>query len=41
MTVGDNKDHIKVLLYSSYTTNTGWGLLLSNTVAAPAHLLTG
>ena len=28
----DNKDYTKVLLYSYYTTITGWGVLLGNTV---------
>ena len=28
--IRDNKDDIKVLLYSYYTTITGWGVLLSN-----------
>ena len=29
VTIWDNKDHISVLLYSSYTTITGWGVLLN------------
>ena len=29
MTIGDNRDYIRVLLYSYYTTITGWGVLLS------------
>ena len=29
VTIRDNKDHISVLLYSSYTTITGWGVLLN------------
>ena len=29
MTIRNNKDHIRVLLYSYYTTITGWGVLLS------------
>ena len=28
MTIGDNRDYISVLLYSYYTTITGWGVLL-------------
>ena len=28
MTLGDNRDDIRVLLYSYYTTITGWGVLL-------------
>ena len=28
MTIGDNRDYIRVLLYSYYTTITGWGVLL-------------
>ena len=28
VTIRDNKDHIQVLLYSYYTTITGWGVLL-------------
>ena len=27
VTIMDNKDYITVLLYSYYTTNTGWGVL--------------
>ena len=27
--IRDNKDYIRALLYSYYTTITGWGLLLS------------
>ena len=30
MTVRDNRDFIRVLLYSYHTTITGWGVLLSN-----------
>ena len=30
MTVRDNRDYIWVLLYSYYTTITGWGVPLSN-----------
>ena len=29
VTIRDNRDYIRVLLYSSYTTITGWGVLLS------------
>ena len=28
VTIGDNRDSIRVLLYSYYTTITGWGVLL-------------
>ena len=28
VTIGDNRDNIRVLLYSYYTTITGWGVLL-------------
>ena len=28
MTIGDNRHYIGVLLYSYYTTVTGWGVLL-------------
>ena len=28
MTIMDNRDYIRVLLYSYYTTITGWGVLL-------------
>ena len=27
VTIGDNRDYIRVLLYSYYTTITGWGVL--------------
>ena len=30
VTIRDNKDYIRVLLYSSYTTITGWGVLLTD-----------
>ena len=30
VTIRDNKDYIRVLLYSYYTTITGWGVLLKN-----------
>ena len=33
MTVRDNRDYIRVLLYSYYTTITGWGVLLNETYA--------
>ena len=29
MTIGENRDYIRVLLYSYYTTITGWRVLLS------------
>ena len=32
VTIGDNRDHIRVLLYSCYTTITGWGVLLIYTI---------
>ena len=32
MTIGQNRDHIRVLLYSYYTTITGWGVLLSYSI---------
>ena len=28
MTIRDNRDYIRVLFYSHYTTITGWGVLL-------------
>ena len=28
VTIGDNRDYIRVLLYAYYTTITGWGVLL-------------
>ena len=31
MTVRDNKDYIRVLLYSYYSNITGWGVLLRST----------
>ena len=31
VTLRDNKDHIRVLLYCEYTTFTRWVVLLSNT----------
>ena len=30
VTIRDNRDYIRVLLYSYYTTITGWGVLLRN-----------
>ena len=30
VTIGYNRDYIRVLLYSYYATITGWGVLLSN-----------
>ena len=30
MTIGDNKDYIRALSYSYYTTITGWGVLLTD-----------
>ena len=35
VTIRDNKDYIKVLLYSYYTTITGWGVLLRD---APSRM---
>ena len=29
VTIGHNRDYIRVLLYSYYTTITGWGVLLT------------
>ena len=29
VTIGDNRDYIRVLLYSYYTTIIGWGVLLN------------
>ena len=34
VTIMDNKDNIRVLLYSYYTTITGWGVLLMYVVHA-------
>ena len=34
VTIRDNKAYIKVLLYSYYTTITGWGVFLPCTLAA-------
>ena len=39
VTVMDNRDYIRVLLYSYYTTITGWGVLLRH--AAVLGLLCG
>ena len=33
MTIVDNRDYIRVLLYSYYTTITGWGVLLNNIIS--------
>ena len=30
VTIGDNRDYIRVLVYSYYTTITGWGVLLTD-----------
>ena len=40
VTIRDNKDYIRVLLYSSYTTITGWGLLLIDGVHIGVHYVT-
>ena len=32
VTIRDNRDSIRVLLYSYYTTITGWGVLLKSNV---------
>ena len=32
VTIGDNRDYIRVLSYSYYTTITGWGVLLRQSV---------
>ena len=32
VTIGDNRDYIRVLMYSYYTAITGWGVLLRHTV---------
>ena len=34
VTIGDNRDYIKVLFYSLYTTITGWGVLLRHRVGS-------
>ena len=34
VTITDNRDYIRVLLYSYYTTITGWGVLLKDTMDA-------
>ena len=34
VTIGDNRDCIRVLLYSEYTTITGWGVLLTYSYCA-------
>ena len=33
MTIRDNRDYIRVLSYSYYTTITGWGVLLRSTLS--------
>ena len=43
VTIGDNRDYVWVLLYSDYTTITGWGVLLtritnSENYALSAHV---
>ena len=35
VTIRDNRDYIRVLLYSSYTTITGWGVLLRDIIRNP------
>ena len=35
VTIRDNRDYIRVLIYSSYTTITGWVVLLMNTDGFP------
>ena len=37
MTIGDNRDYIRVLLYSYYTPITGWGVLLRNSVSSKSE----
>ena len=37
VTIGDNRDYIRVLLYSYYTTITGWGVLLIYTLRVQVH----
>ena len=32
VTIRENRDHVRVLLYAYYTTITGWGVLLRFTV---------
>ena len=36
MTIRDSSNHIRVLLYSYYTTITGWGVLLNYHIRTPA-----
>ena len=40
VTIRDNRDYIRVLLYSYYTTITGWGVLLNISAACSADLPT-
>ena len=37
VTMGDNKEYIRVLSYSQYTTITGWGVLLTTTPQIPCR----
>ena len=37
MTIGDSKNSIRVLLYSYYTTITGWGVFLNHTLKGNAY----
>ena len=37
MAIGDNRDYIRVLLYPSYITITGWGVLLMNISGVCSH----
>ena len=39
VTIGDNRDNIRVLLYSYYTTITGWGVLLRNTINVTSRII--
>ena len=39
MIIGDNRDYIRVLLYSYYATVAGWGVLLRFRVCLLASLL--
>ena len=41
MTTRDNRDYMRVLLYSYYTTITGWGVLLKYTYQVPLTLQVG
>ena len=38
LTIGDIRDYIRVLLYSNYTTITGWGVLLRHFTMASAAI---